>query len=109
MQFRTVLGAFLAVSSFPVSLALAADLPPIKSSGSNKVPECATPGRMMAFIKSRNSNLDPRFEKIAVDYMREGEALGIRWDYAIAQMAIETNYLTYRALCTSRTRTLMKG
>ena len=52
---------------------------------------------MMAFIKSRNSNLDSRFEKIAVDYMREGEALGIRWDYAIAQMAIETNYLTYRA------------
>ena len=77
--------------------AIAAELPPIKTGGGNTVPECATPGRMMAFIRSRNSSLDPRFEKIAVEYMREGEALGIRWDYAIAQMAIETNYLTYKA------------
>ena len=52
---------------------------------------------MMAFIKARNSHLDARFEKIAVEYMREGEELGIRWDYAIAQMAIETNYLSYKA------------
>lgn len=52
---------------------------------------------MMAFIKARNSSLDPRFEKIAVHYMREGEELGVRWDYAIAQMAVETNYLTFKA------------
>jgi len=51
----------------------------------------------MAYLKARNSSLDPRFEKIAVHYMREGESLGVRWDYAVAQMAIETNYLSYKA------------
>ncbi len=97
MKSSSVLGIVIAASLIPATSALSAELPPIKTGGGNAVPECATPGRMMAFIRSRNSNLDPRFEKIAVEYMREGEALGIRWDYAIAQMAIETNYLTYKA------------
>ena len=97
MQSSSVFGIILAASILPATAALAAELPQIKTGGGNTVPECATPGRMMAFIRSRNSQLDPRFEKIAVEYMREGEALGIRWDYAVAQMAIETNYLTYKA------------
>ena len=97
MKSSSIFGIVIAASILPTATALAAELPQIKTSDANKVPECATPGRMMSFIRSRNSSLDPRFEKIAVDYMREGEALGIRWDYAIAQMAIETNYLTYKA------------
>ena len=97
MKSRYLLGLALLASTVPFVSALAAELPPIKTSDGNAVPECATPGRMMAYIKARNSSLDPRFEKIAVDYMREGEELGVRWDYAIAQMAIETNYLTYKA------------
>lgn len=28
--------------------------------------------------------------------MRRGEDLGLRWDYAFFQMAIETNYLSFR-------------
>lgn len=97
MKSSSVFGILFAASILPATSALSAELPPIKTGGGNAVPECATPGRMMAFIRSRNSNLDPRFEKIAVEYMREGEALGIRWDYAVAQMAIETNYLSYKA------------
>ncbi len=97
MKSSSVLGIIIAASIIPATSAFSAELPPIKTGGGNAVPECATPGRMMAFIRSRNSHLDPRFEKIAVEYMREGEALGIRWDYAVAQMAIETNYLTYKA------------
>lgn len=99
MSFPFARGVALSAAAalFPFAGALAADLPPIKTSEQNKVPDCATPGRVMAYIKARNSNLDPRFEKIAVEYMRQGEELGVRWDYAIAQMAIETNYLSYRA------------
>jgi Mannosyl-glycoprotein endo-beta-N-acetylglucosaminidase len=95
MKCRVVLGAALAcvVPSLP---ALAADLPAIKSSPQNPVPACVTPGRLMSFIRSRNSEIEPRHEKIAVDYMRHGEALGLRWDYAFFQMAVETGYLTYR-------------
>lgn len=98
MKCRSVLSIALATSALALAAtaANAAELPPIKTTGQNKVPECATPGRMMAFIKARNTSLDPKFEKIAVHYMREGEALGVRWDYAIAQMAVETNYLSYK-------------
>ena len=84
--------AALAVSS---SLADAADLPAIKISGQNQVPACVTPGRLMAFLTSRNDKLSSPLDKIAVDYMRHGEALGLRWDYAFFQMAIETGYLTH--------------
>lgn len=98
---KHVLVSRLAIASAAAAVfaspAWARDLPPIKTSASNPVPACATPGRMMAYLKARNRDLDPRFEKIAVAYMRQGEQLGVRWDYAFAQMAIETNYLTYRA------------
>jgi hypothetical protein len=49
----------------------------------------------MAFLKDRNPRLRPEHEKIAVEYMRHGEALGMRWDYAFFQMIIETGYLTF--------------
>lgn len=76
--------------------ALAASLPSIKTSASNPVPECATPGRMMALIAERNGNLDSRFKDIAVHYMRHGEELGIRWDYAFYQMMLETGNLSFK-------------
>src|SRR5689334_2888838 len=86
---RTVassLAALMVVAS--TSIAWAADMPAIRSSDENKVPECATPGRLMAFLRSRNEALDGRFEKIAVDYMRHGEELGLRWDYTFFQMML---------------------
>ena len=95
MHVRAVLAISLALTAATATTAGASDLPPIKTSAKNAVPECVTPGRLMAFIKSRNASLDPRFEKIASTYMRIGEELGIRWDYAFYQMTIETGYLTY--------------
>jgi hypothetical protein len=94
---RTVASS-LAAAAFlllPTAQALA-DVPAIKVSANNKVEACATPGRLMAFLKSRNERLDPRFEKIAVEYMRQGERLGLRWDYTFYQMLLETGYLNYR-------------
>ena len=96
MMYRVPLLAALAAYSVAPSPAAAADLPPIRTSERNAVPECATPGRMMAFLRARNESLDPRFEKIAVHYMRYGEELGLRWDYAFVQMAVETGYLTFK-------------
>ena len=75
--------------------ALAADLPEVKVSAKNKVPECATPGRLSAFLDGRNSKLDSKFSVIAADYMRVGEELGIRWDTAFFQMLLETGNLTF--------------
>lgn len=69
--------------------------PPIRTSASNQVPACVTPARLMAFLTTRNTNLDPRFADIASWYKRHGDALKVRWDYAFYQMIIETNYLTY--------------
>ncbi len=73
----------------------AAKLPQIQATASNTVPACVTPGRLMEFIKKRNPNLASKFSKIAVDYMRHGETLKIRWDQAFYQMLVETNYLKY--------------
>ena len=74
----------------------AADLPLVKLSQSNKVPACATPGRLMGFVKSKNPDYDSRFDEIAADYMRVGEELNIRWDFAFFQMLVETGNLTFR-------------
>jgi len=49
----------------------------------------------MAMIRDRNPALRERFAKIAVEYMRHGESLGIRWDYAMYQMIVETNALKF--------------
>lgn len=75
---------------------LAADLPPIRASAANPVAECATPGRMMVFLRSLNPKLDPRYGELGSHYMRHGEALGLRWDYAFFQMLLETGHLTYK-------------
>ncbi len=74
----------------------AADLPQVKLSAKNNVPACATPGRLMGFLESRNRRLDPRFEKIAADYMRIGNELKVRWDIAFFQMMLETGNLTFK-------------
>ncbi len=74
----------------------ATELPQIKVSDANAVPQCATPGRLMAFLERHNAKLDPKFSNIATEYMRHGEQLGLRWDYAYFQMLVETGYLTYK-------------
>ena len=48
-------------------------------------------------LRTRNSNLDPRLRDIARHYQVHGEKWRVRWDYAFYQMAVETNFLTYRA------------
>ena len=70
-------------------------LPAIKA-GSENVPGCATPGRLTAYLKARNPQLDSRYATIAVHYMRHGEELGLRWDVAFFQMIVETRSLEYR-------------
>jgi hypothetical protein len=95
MQRRV--GAFFLFAFFaaPIPLA-AADLPAIKTTRNNTVPACVTPGRLLAYLESRNPHLDPRFHAIASEYMRLGETLGVRWDYAFYQMLLETGSLSFR-------------
>lgn len=86
-----------ALTGLSPSVSSAQSLPEIRLSVANSVPACVTPDRLMAFLKKRNGNLDPRFRTIASYYKKHGEAWGVRWDYAFFQMAIETNFLSYRA------------
>lgn len=74
----------------------AVELPEIAASPSNTTPACVTPGRMMAMIRDRNQRLAGKFSDIALHYMRIGQELGVRWDYAFYQMLVETGFLTYR-------------
>src|SRR5262245_39332794 len=91
-------GAYFLVAflSVPFQFAAAADMPAIKAGGKNVVPECVTPGRLIEYLKSRNPELNPRFESVPTEYMRIGEQLGVRWDYAVYQMILETGALSYR-------------
>ncbi|MBX9591639.1 MAG: glucosaminidase domain-containing protein [Hyphomonadaceae bacterium] len=73
----------------------AAKLPDILASPKNAVPECVTPGRLMAYLRLRNPQLDARYEGIATEYMRHGETFGLRWDFAFYQMIVETGALSY--------------
>lgn len=73
----------------------AADLPDILAGPRNQVPECVTPGRLTAYLRLRNPQLDSRYDDIATEYMRHGEALGVRWDFAFYQMIVETGALSY--------------
>ena len=75
--------------------AFAADLPEVKISAANKVPACATPGRLTEYLKERNPRLNSRYEQLAALYKKHGEALGIRWDTAFFQMILETGALRY--------------
>ena len=85
-----------AVSAVAVSApAIAAELPAIKASEANAVPACVTPGRLTAFLESRNGRLDEKFATIAADYARIGEELHVRWDTAFFQMLLETGNLTF--------------
>ena len=93
-HFALPLATAVCAVGFSVS-AIAADLPEVKISDKNKVPECATPGRLTAFLEGRNSKIDAKFSPIAADYMRVGEELGIRWDTAFFQMLLETGNLTF--------------
>ena len=56
--------------------------PPIRTNGANKVPACVSPSRLMAFLRERNGDLDPRYDGIAKRYKQYGEAWSVRWDYA---------------------------
>lgn len=94
MKSKAVALSLLAVAA--VSPALAGGLPEIKSSAANRVPECATPGRLMAFLEHRNAKLDGKFTGIATEYMRHGESLGLRWDIAFFQMLVETGNLSFK-------------
>ena len=72
------------------------ETPEIRTSGSNSVPQCVSPERLMAFLRSQNDRLDAKYQNIAADYKKHGEALRIRWDFAFYQMLLETNYLKFR-------------
>jgi len=89
------IGAPVLATALLIAGAAEARMPSIAAKGDNAVPACATPGRLAAYLKSRNGELDKRFERIGVEYMRHGEALGLRWDYAFFQMLVETGNLTY--------------
>jgi Mannosyl-glycoprotein endo-beta-N-acetylglucosaminidase len=94
---RQIGGYLLFVYSVTTAaMVLAAEMPEIKSSAHNSVPACATPGRLSAYLISRSSEIDPRFAGIATEYMRQGEQLGVRWDYAFFQMIIETGSLSFK-------------
>jgi len=98
-RVRTPLAFVLAATAPLVAMSLpvaAAGLPQVKLSAKNHVPACATPGRLMGFLESRNPRIDPRFEKIAADYMRIGNELKVRWDIAFFQMMLETGNLTFK-------------
>lgn len=71
-------------------------MPDIRISPNNPVPECVTPGRLLAFLKDRNPQLSERFESVPLEYVRQGEKLGVRWDFAFYQMILETGSLSYR-------------
>jgi hypothetical protein len=75
--------------------AAAAELPGILAGPRNAVPECVTPGRLTTYLKLRNPQLDSRYDGIATEYMRYGEMLGLRWDFAFYQMIVETGALSY--------------
>jgi hypothetical protein len=96
MQHKVAAFFVLAFVSAPFHPAAAASLPDIKLSPANPIPECVTPGRLLAFLKSRNADLNARFENVPSEYMRQGELLGVRWDFAFYQMILETGSLSYR-------------
>jgi hypothetical protein len=95
MQSRFAAFFAVAFASVPLHFADAATLPEIKTNANNAVPECVTPGRLAEFLRSRNPDLNARFESVPTEYMRLGEKLGVRWDFAFYQMILETGALKY--------------
>lgn len=94
---KSLFGASLsfALAALFATSAVAADLPEVKISAGNKVPQCATPERLTSYLKARNPNLDGRYGDLAELYKKHGEELGIRWDIAFFQMILETGALRY--------------
>jgi hypothetical protein len=88
------IGAFVILASVSATTA-AAELPQILAGPGNAVPQCVTPGRLMALLKLRNPELNRRYDSIATQYMRFGEQFGVRWDIAFYQMILETGALSY--------------
>lgn len=86
---------FTGLLAFSATPSQAVSLPVIKASGENTVPACVTPGRLMAYLKDNNGKLRKKFDNIATYYMRHGERLELRWDYAFFQMLVETGFLRY--------------
>lgn len=95
MKSRFGASLTIALAAFLANSAFAAELPEVKASASNRVPACVTPERLTAYLQTRNPRLDPRFEHVAEEYKRNGEALGIRWDIAYFQMILETGALRF--------------
>ena len=94
---RRRVGAFFLFAFFAAPCRwLPPTLPAIKTTRNNTVPTCVTPGRLLAYLESRNPHLDPRFHAISSEYMRLGETLGVRWDYAFYQMLLETGSPSFR-------------
>jgi hypothetical protein len=91
---RSGVAFFASLALFPAAVC-AAELPAIKVSETNQVAACATPGRLMSYLRQRNPKLNPAFDSVASEYMRHGEELKVRWDFAFFQMLLETGYLTY--------------
>ncbi|HEX2842043.1 MAG TPA: glucosaminidase domain-containing protein [Hyphomicrobium sp.] len=89
------MGVAFVAALLALPAAAAADMPPIKTSATNHVVDCATPGRLMAYVRERNPKLNARYDGLASAYMRQGEELNVRWDYAFFQMLLETGYLNY--------------
>ncbi|HRK19212.1 MAG TPA: glucosaminidase domain-containing protein, partial [Hyphomicrobiaceae bacterium] len=79
-----------------VGPASASGAPSVKVSSGNTVPACATPGRLQAYLATRNTSVPNQFDSIAVEYMKHGEELGVRWDYAFFQMLVETGSLSFK-------------
>ncbi|HXF55510.1 MAG TPA: hypothetical protein VNK52_15455 [Hyphomicrobiaceae bacterium] len=89
-------GAVLLLTLAVPAAAEAGTLPAVKSGPGNEVPACVTPGRLLDYLKDRNPSLEPRFREVPVAYMRHGEELNVRWDYAFFQMVVETGSLSFQ-------------
>lgn len=87
--------AISVVLSLLLSTAVVA-APAIRTDEANRVPACVTPERLMAFVGTRNTALNPKYRDLARWYKYWGEAWRVRWDYAFFQMTLETNFLQFR-------------
>lgn len=95
-QIIIAVAAALAAGAAIAMPAAAQSPPAIRLSDANRVPACATPARLMAFLRDRNPRLDSRYNDIAKWYKTHGETWRVRWDYAFFQMIIETNGLLFK-------------
>ena len=86
MSPRIAAAALALLPALAALPATAGTLPTVQMSPASQPLPCTTPGRLMAFLRDRNPTLMPKFSGIAVDYMRHGRDLGVRWDYAFFQM-----------------------